>query len=214
MVINTALKASVVSAVGRQSQLPTFSAEVLKLLVDAAEEFELSPDEFIDVIRLPSSVVTLPALIDHLRSTKVKLEERDSKVKNEDWDVAKAGLLRQYKLFACSLKALTVYLADSPVYNVPISVFTAEVIKHAVANKPATLAKNGKILWEKTFEDGTPRTVAVMRTIIYLCLKETNSPTSAAPPPPPPAATVVPVAPVVSQASKGAKVQAKKSGVV
>jgi hypothetical protein len=185
MVTAVSLKERVISAAQVSGATASFSPGVYEKLRKASEDFSLAPDEFVDVNRLPPGVNDLDSLFNHLRSIKVKLQNRDQKTKNADWDVAKDGSLRQYKLFACALNALHDYVGGSPNYNVNLTAFVDAACLHARSNAPSDLAKNGKILWEKTFEAGTPRTVAVMKTIVYFCQKETADDASKAVPPTP-----------------------------
>jgi hypothetical protein len=183
---------SVKAAANRSGPVGAFSPVIVAELTGASEEFPLAPDEFVDVGRLPPGVTTFATLIDYLRSIKSKLTNRDNSVENKDWDVAKSGELRLYKLFVCVIHALDSYINGTPDYNVNIIAFSNAVIMHGRATKPDGLAKKGAILWEKTFASDQPRTVAVTRTVIYLCMRQTRAPPPPPAPPVPSATAVVP----------------------
>jgi hypothetical protein len=174
---------SVVKAhIERGGPVGVFTYEVFQLLSAAKEEFMIAPDEFVDVGRLPASVTSLDTLISYLRTIKTKLSNRDNKVKTEDWEVAKSGELRLYKLYVCCIHALYGYAKGSPDINANPTMFSAAVITHARSSQPPNLAKNGATLWQKTFSDAQPRTQAVVKSLLYFCMRET-----AARPPAPPA---------------------------
>jgi hypothetical protein len=184
MVAATTLSGRLASAVKNGLVIPQFTGDVISQLEDAAEEFSLAPDEWIDVKRLPAGVVDLPSLINHLRAIQNQLGSRPSDVKTADWDVAKSGSLRLYKLAVCCITGLVSYIDASPIWNVSIKVFVAACMMHAKANAPGNLAAKGKTLWTKTFEDGSPRTVSVMTALVFLCH---GSSTGVGAPPAPPA---------------------------
>jgi hypothetical protein len=176
MVAASSLKDLVIAAASKSGRLPKFDDETLQKLADASTEFALAPDEFIDVGRLPPAVQTLDALIDHLKTIKVKLLGRDAEVLNKNWDVAKEGSLRLYKLFACCIAALQIYVSQTPYPStvVTMGVFAENCCAHARIDKPPGLANKGAKLWEKTFEQGTSRTLAVMKALIFFCVRDTE----------------------------------------
>jgi hypothetical protein len=176
-----AVKNAVKTASSAGGAVGNFSSEVIDSLADAAEEFALAPDEFVDVMRLPPGVTNLAGLFSYLRTIQQKLSKRDNKVKNEDWEVAKTGELRLYKLFVCCIHGLAYYVMGTPDYSVNISAFASAVIIHSRTTQPVGLAQKGKTLWEKTFSDAQPRTHAVMRTLIYFCMRETVTGSSVIP---------------------------------
>jgi hypothetical protein len=161
--------------------------ELKAKLKAAVEEFILAPDDYIDVRRLPVTVKTLADLINYLKSIKDKLSKRDNKVKTEDWEVAKSGELKLYKLYVCGLNAVHSYLTGKPTWDVEVSKFSSDVITAAPSNKPPGLSAAGQTLWTKTFEGSPPRTTAVVNSIIFfLMLEARNTPTAPIVPPTPP----------------------------
>jgi hypothetical protein len=178
MVLAVGLKAHVISFLGTGGGVLPFSKEVLDGLSDAKSMFELAPDAFIDTARLPSSVVGLSTLVQYLKTIKDKLEKRDNATANKDWDVAKSGELRLYKLFACNIHALSDYITKGkPNYNLAPILFSDAARMYGKANPPDGLSLKGKTMWEKTYGDGQPRTAASMKTLVYLCKFESGTPT-------------------------------------
>lgn len=148
-----------------------FSAATIGLLQDAKDEFVLAPDLYVDVARLPPGVTTLPLLISHLRAIKEKMKSRPNGIKTADWDVAKSGELRQYKLYVCCIHSLCDYVSGSPDYSMSVAPFVANSLVHAKGNVPTGLSKGGKELWENTFGPDGTRTVAVMTSLVFFCLQ-------------------------------------------
>jgi len=146
-----------------------FHPDVLAALLDAATEFPLAPDEFVDVGRLPPAVVDLATLFAHLRAIKQKLAAKSSEVKTVDWEVAKSGELRLYKLYVCALHALHAYLGTQYDGTLTPNDFALAAIAFAQANPPADLAEKGTKLWQKTFDGTSPRCAAVMKSLLYFC---------------------------------------------
>jgi hypothetical protein len=148
------------------------------LLESAALKFNLAPDLYVDVGRLPASVTDFPALVTFLGEIQDKLAKKDNSVKNEEWETAKSGELRLYKLYVCCIHALSTYAgqATAPPTNVPASTYATAACTHARTNVPGTLAGKAKILWEKTFASEAGRTVKVMVSLLYLCSNTTVPP--------------------------------------
>lgn len=164
MLINQ-VKAHVTANAAVQAIHPDVRAK----LEAAVSEFMLAPDEFVDVGRLPSSVVDLDSLFTFLRTIQQKLASRDNRVANADWEVAKSGELRLYKLYVCGIHALHTYVNGTPDFTKDPSAFCEAVMTHARGNPPANLAKNGTTLWNKTFEGTQPRTLSVLKSLLYFC---------------------------------------------
>lgn len=188
MLVNTTLVSLVKAAAADGARVNPFPTNVIASLQAAVDEFQLAPDDHIDVGRLPTSVVSLATLFAYLRSIQSKLSARDPKVKTEDWDVAKSGELRQYKLYVCAIHALHSYLSDSPDHTVNCSRFVEAVQTHARINLPKALSKNGSTLWAKTFDGTSPRTLAVITSLIYFCSRASGRGRNLPPPPSPPSA--------------------------
>jgi hypothetical protein len=186
MLVNTALVSLVKAAAADGARLNPFPTSVIASLQAAVDEFQLAPDDHIDVGRLPTSVVSLTTLFAYLRSIQSKLSARDPKVKTEDWDVAKSGELRLYKLYVCAIHALHSYLSDSPDHTVNCSRFVEAVQTHARINPPKALSKNGSTLWAKTFDGTSPRTLSVITSLIYFCSRASGRGRNPPPPPSPP----------------------------
>jgi hypothetical protein len=161
-----------------------FDAKVLdthieEILDQAVLQFNLAPDLFVDVGRLPASVQNLPALITYLKEIQAKLSKKDNKTKTDEWEVAKSGELRLYKLYVCCLHALREWGKTSPSWPKTTNAagVATLVCTHARTTVPSTLGGKAKILWEKTFASEAGRTVKVMISILYLCT-QTPAPTT------------------------------------
>jgi hypothetical protein len=197
MSLNLTLVSSVKAHNETASLGPAFSEELKAQLKDAVDQFTLAPDQFIDVGRLPATVVDLPTLVQYLKTVQDRLANRPNDVKNSDWDVAKTGALRLYKLYVCCIHALHSYVSQGtpPNYNVSPADFASGAIAHGRGQIPQGMSTDGSKMWAKTFEGGQPRTFAVMSSLIYLCTETTvgpvttskpsptNSPSKATPPP-------------------------------
>lgn len=194
MATTHAVVAKVKAESGTNAVVGSIAAPTVAKLYDAKEEFALAPDEYIDVGRLPPVVVGLDSLITYLRSVKAKLSARDNKVKTEDWEVAKSGELKLYKLFTCCIHGLHYYISSSPDESISLTDYTKAVISAALAHAPSGLSASGTTLWQKTFDQTYPRTQAVMRTLIVFC-KEDTAANASATPAPAPAAAASPAAP-------------------
>lgn len=163
------LKARVKEKVAANGGIRMFSQQVEKELKDALATFELAPDPYIETVRLPIGVVDLQSLVAFLKTIKEKLSKRDNNVKTADWEVAKTGELRLYKLFVCCIHALSSYIGASPAWDVPMQDFVKAAVSFGRANSPADLTSSGKTMWTKTFEEPCPRTVASMTTLVFFC---------------------------------------------
>jgi len=183
MQVNKALINDVKAHLVIATNVGPFSPGVVSKLTNAQGEFMLATDEYIDVGRLPNNVISLDTLFNYLRAIQQKLANRDNKVKNEDWDVAKSGELKLYKLYVCAIHALSAYLKDTPDFTVPVSVFATAVVSHARTHVPPNLAKNGATLWGKTFDVGQARTMVVMVSLLFFCSKEAGTSTTVPTPP-------------------------------
>lgn len=82
------------------------SIDVINKINTAKADFIIAPDELVDVKRLPTAVVDLDTFLAHMTSIKAKLNARDEKIKMSEWDVAKSGQLKMYKLSICCIHAL------------------------------------------------------------------------------------------------------------
>lgn len=173
------LKGRVISYIGAGGKIGHFSDSTKKKLVDAKALFELAPDEYIDTGRLPSSVTSLSTLVDYLKTIKEKLAKRDNAVENKDWNVAKSGQLRLYKLFVCNIHALSDYASDdSANFQVAAGVLAVAACGFGKANPPVGLSAKGKTMWDKTYGDSQPRTIATMKTLVFLCKDDSKETTN------------------------------------
>jgi hypothetical protein len=151
-----------------KGRTPTsISAAAISYLTDVAKDFNLGPDASIDITRLPTNVVDLESLIAFLRSVKDMLAKRDNKTKTEDWDVAKQGTLKQYKVFVCCIHTLLHYLGTNPVFDTTISQFAEAAVAVAPAAKPLTMSSGGQKMWDNTIGVNFPRSVMCMKLLVY-----------------------------------------------
>jgi len=153
----------------------TLSTAVVDAVRNAVTKFPLAPDDSADVKRLPTTVTSFTSLVAHLEGIQNKIKSRDNKVKTEDWDVAKSGELKLYKLSVCCIHALSTYLAGNPNYSLTPVGFKDACFTSARANAPESMSQKATTLWNKTFEVGNPRVALLMIAIILLCVTESQS---------------------------------------
>jgi len=177
---NKELVAKIVAVTERTTNIAEemFKDEIKELLAEAVADFNLAPDPWADVARLPSSVKNLTTLVSHLGTIKEQISKRDSKTKNEDWEVAKSGDLRKYKLFVCCIHALNGYIKDEPTYDVDLTTFISAVMQHAASKPPAQLETGATKLWNATFVGKSARTISVMKALLYFVSEEAGPPPS------------------------------------
>lgn len=161
-----------------------FAPHIHTILQNAVLKFNLAPDLYVDVGRLPATVDTLTALVDYLGEIGEKLSKKDNKTKNEEWETAKSGELRLYKLYVCCIHALYAFLGNSEPKDSDETpgLLSQKVCAYARTNVPGDLGGNAKKLWEKTFASESSRTVKVMLSLIYLCSHTAAPATTPAPP--------------------------------
>jgi hypothetical protein len=152
-------------------------------LKTATVEFALAPDEYIDIGRLPTTVFDLPSLFRYLKVVQGKLLARDTKVKTADWETAKSGELKLYKLYVCAIHAMSSYASSGANYDQTPSEFCKSVAAHARSHPPDGLGKNGSTLWEKTFGNVEPRVLAVLKSLLYFCEDKKSKGSGAKKPP-------------------------------
>jgi len=152
------------------SHVDSISAEAMQKLAAAVEEFQLAPDALIDVKRLPSSVVDFQTLVDYLLAIKKKISDRPAGTDNQNWEVAKSGELKLYKLFACGMHAVNGYLTQDPAPNLgkDIQAVGNDVFAYGGTNAPDGLSSSGVTLWKATFDSPAPRTHTCLRTILFM----------------------------------------------
>jgi len=169
MLLNKALVAQVKDRIRDTTTVTPFSSEIVKRLDEAAADFVLAPDEFLDVARLPGTVTDLDTLFAYLKTIQGKLATRDNKVKTEDLEVAKSGELKCYKTYVCGIHALSGYIHTSPDFNMSAAEFCNKIAAWSSKNPPEGLGKGGATLWDKTFGETNPRILAVLKSLIYFC---------------------------------------------
>jgi hypothetical protein len=130
----------------------------------------------IDVGRLPPSVQSFSALVDHLRAVKKQIAERPSGVETADWDVAKRGDLKLYKLFICAIHATHAYLTKEAdvALDRPLATVAQDIITAAPGNAPEGLSKGGQDLWTATFSGAVPRTSSCVKALLFLLHKDSS----------------------------------------
>jgi hypothetical protein len=156
--ITTAAKAFKARA-GNIAHAP--AAGFLAALAEAVEEFNLAPDIWVDVKRLPATVQDLPTLIAYLRTIKAELSDPTDETKT-------SGRLRLYKLFVCCIHGLHAFLVQrpAPAHGVAPAAFAAAASAHAGANPPQGLSPKGVALWTATFRGNPPRTMSCLLVLI------------------------------------------------
>jgi hypothetical protein len=146
------------------------NTETLALLIAAKELFQLAPDAYIDVKRIPPNVRTIQGLFDYLQAIQAKIKTRPPGVSNQDYDVAQRGELKLYKLLVCAIHAIAAYLGQDfmPDLERPLNQIADDTIAHARTNAPAGLSQSGTTLWNATFSGAVPRTKACVNIVYYL----------------------------------------------
>jgi hypothetical protein len=174
MSINQTLVNQVLTYKGSTTPVGNLSTAVRDAVRNAVAKFPLAPDESADVKRLPTTVTSFTSLVTHLEAIQNKIKSRDNKVKTEDWDVAKSGDLKLYKLTVCCIHALSTYLSGTPNYTLTPAGFKDACLTSARANAPEGMSQKATTLWNKTFEVGNPRVAVLMIVIILLCSTESQ----------------------------------------
>lgn len=129
-------------------------------LTAAAEEFNLAPDVWLDVNRLPRTVVDLPTLVEYLRVIRAELNSPTD-------DTKTSGRLKLYKLFVCAIHAYSDYLEDAPDYSLSAQDHTDAVFARARANPPEDLSVKARTLWNATFEPTNSRARNCLAVLIF-----------------------------------------------
>ena len=144
------------------------------LLYDALDEdimdFNLGAETHVDVSRIPATVVDIPTLVAHLRDVRARLSNRPAGVKNEDFEVAKQGLLKQYKMYACAMSAMhrwSLREASDDWTGTPKNL-VSRIIDWGKDNPEPNLGGDGKKMWTNTFTGNEARLKAVMFHILAL----------------------------------------------
>lgn len=156
------------NAVQDTTQIDLTQASITRELASLCEEFNLAPDEYVDVKRMPSTVTDLESLKTYLVSIRDKLTKIDDAEKKGKADVVKNGELKLYKLCVCCLHGLSSYLTGGTGGSKTIQEISSEAINHARANKPVNLGANGSKLWESTFAQNAVRTKNIMTCVVIM----------------------------------------------
>lgn len=162
---------------GRPMTEPT--AVWLEALRSATEEFNLAPDDWIDVKRLPPAITTLSELVNYLKGVRTELEKPSQ-------ETMESGRLRLYKLFVCCIHGLHGYLTAAPEFDVDTSAFASSAMVYAKGHPPPGLSNNGQKLWGKTFESESGRPYSCMCALIAFLQSDgaDSRPPPSKPPPP------------------------------
>lgn len=144
------------------------SAAFLQLLATAIEDFNLAPDVWIDVKRLPVTVVDFPSLVAFLKTVKTEIGTNNEETKT-------SGRIRLYKLFTCCIHGLHAYCQTGLPNNPTVAAVTAGAMAHAGANEPGGLSANALKLWQNTFANAPARTRSVMKTLVYFMARATQA---------------------------------------
>jgi hypothetical protein len=163
--LSTAVKTHFASTTGRLTRFTTAWSTELK---NAADEFNLAPDYWIDIKRIPATVTDLPTLLTYLRLLK-------DEISNPRADTATSGRLKLYKLIVCMIHALNSYLATNPPFGVSAAVFVTNAMAHGLANPPQGLSENGTKMWTATFDAANIRAQHCMALLVAFGDNEARS---------------------------------------
>jgi hypothetical protein len=160
MVADTALSTAVRTHLANSTaHLTRFTTAWSTSLATAAAEFNLAPDHWIDVKRIPATVTDLDTLVAYLRTLR-------DEISNPRPDTQSSGRLKLYKLMICMIHALDSYVSSGPNFSVTASVFCAAALEHGRLNVPAGLSDNGQKMWTATFEAGNVRAQHCMAVLV------------------------------------------------
>lgn len=148
----------------------------LATLSESLEEFDvdfnLGPDAFADVKRMPATVRTIDDLMDYLMVLKGRISQRPSLVPTADWDVAKSGDLKLYKMYVCCGMALKRFLtANAGFVGTPSDIANA-VIRSSTNTRELNLSDSGMKLWTAVFGNGSIRAKSVILHYLSLTRNE------------------------------------------
>lgn len=134
------------------------------------DDFNLSSDPFADVSRLPKSVNSYKTLIAHLKNLKVQISKKPQDIANKDFELAKSGMLKQYKLFACALSAMKRWSGrdSSKEISGTRKAHARRIVEWAKDNVEDTMSSNGKTMWKAAFSQNSDRMVSIVMLIIAL----------------------------------------------
>jgi hypothetical protein len=168
----TALK----TFIDQKTHVGDLTQDTLAKVASAVDLFPLAPDEYVDVKRIPTNIMTFQGLMDYLKEIQGKIRTRPPSVSNQEWEVAQKGELKLYKLLVCGIHAVSAYTAQTPGpdLNLPVSQVSDATIIHAATSAPAGLSQSGTTLWRATFSGAVPRTKACMNTIYFLLSKDSG----------------------------------------
>jgi hypothetical protein len=157
------LKAEVEGAIGTNvNPLVDDFAEKLR---GAAMEFAMAPDAYLDIARLPASVIDLDTLFSELRRVQTQIADNKEGAQKE-------GKIRTYKIYICAIHAISSFMDTTPAITVSYRQLAISTMEHAQNNQPTGLSESGRKLWEKTFVGGTVRTNSVIASVYYLGRKK------------------------------------------
>jgi hypothetical protein len=136
--------------------------EFLEYLGGMVEEFNIAPDVWIDVKRLPVSVDSWNSLRQYMRGLRTQVE-------NKSEAIQAAGLVKLYKLLLCCIHGLHAYLRapDGPTYPIARGDMVTSAMRHASIHPPVGLSDRAMKLWKATFEGSPSRPTCIMATLIY-----------------------------------------------
>lgn len=152
------------------------SAILLGSLEGIVGDFNIGCETHVDVARIPATVVSIATLSAHLKETKAKLAARPSNVKNVDFEIAKAGLLKQYKMYACALSAMVRWSRRETASEFvgTSKALVNRIIEWGKENPEPTLGSDGKKMWTGTFSGNEARLKSVMCHILALVYADRN----------------------------------------
>jgi len=166
--LTTAVKAT---QAANANPVPPATGQWIRDVVAAAEEFNITPDNWIDIKRLPGTVTDLPSLVNHLRTIRTELENPTDETK-------KSGRMRLYKLFVVCIHAVSAWIQGNPDYAQSLQAVVESIKDHARRNVPQGISAKGTKLWTASFDAGNARTTSCLTTLIHFMV--TNAQAAAA----------------------------------
>jgi hypothetical protein len=176
--MNTDLATEVITYIDQNKEIGAFSKAVLEALRNGKSEFNIAPDEAIDVKRLPKTVVDLPSLLTYIKDIRSEISAEEPGADKAKSAVATSGKLKVYKLAICTIFALSTYLDDVEWKPQTVKDLCKNVMMHAKENAPAGMSDGGKKMWSAIYDkpEASPRNVMFTRAVIYLCRDKKTGP--------------------------------------
>jgi len=140
---------------------PQYSAALGQELTNAAAEFSLGPEVYVDIGRLPVDIVTLSGLWDYLRTLRTRIGQNPDQLRP-------TGYIRQYKTFVLAVHCLANYWSTKTGREATVQAFADSAMRRARENVPQDLSEGGRRLWNASFLENNIRMRSVISAVLFL----------------------------------------------